>query len=310
MTRPLLSIGGVGVDAVVRADALPPEALRPERGGVRMFPGGKAANVAVAAKRLGARPILVAQLGDDVLSDIALATLGAEDVELSVERVRGCATSFAALGISGEKKRTYVFAPGATNAWDERARSRALAAVDRAAVLVLSLEIPRELVRALAARARERAVPVIVDPSPADALDDLVADTILPNADEASELSDVDVTDARTAAVAAQRLRARGHRVVVVKLSGGGCVAVAADELHVVEPPLVDAVDTNGAGDAFAAAFAVARLEDRTLRDAAVFAVATSTLAVTRESAQASMPCRADVDAFARRVRIRDLRDG
>ncbi len=296
MNETILSVGGMGVDAVVRVSDLPAEALRATGTGVRLEPGGKAANVALASKRLGARSILVAQLGDDLLADVALTNVRDEGVELWVERVTGHATAFAAIGIAPGKKRTCVFANGATMVWNDSARARALEAVDRARVLVVSLGVPGDVVRALVSRARERGVAVIVDPSPADALGEVVADVILPDADEASELSDVDVVDAHSARVAAHRLRGRGHHIVVIKLPGGGCVAVAPDEAYVIEPPRVQAVDTNGAGDAFAAAFAVAWLERCALRDAARFAVAASAIAVSREGAQSSLPTRAEVD--------------
>ncbi len=260
--------------------------------------GGKGANQAVAARRLGADVRLIGCVGDDASGRALRAALAAEGVGTTgVVTSAAAATGTALIVVDREGRNQIAVAPGANRALTvEHVRDR----VDDfawAEIVVASCEIPLETVRCALELARDRGVPTILNPAPVpDAgLEFLeLVDYLTPNAGEAARLSGGDGEEAAAAA-----LRARGARRVLVTLGERGVLACGDGPPRHVPAFRVDAVDTTAAGDAFNGALAVALAEGRELLAAVRFANAAAAVACTRRGAQASLPARAELERLA-----------
>lgn len=277
-----------------------------------MAAGGKAANVAYLARRLDSPAVLVARVGDDVLAGQALGPLRELDVDLQhVRPVVGQSTGTALIDVRADGEKVILMAANANGAWsddDAEACGAAVRAAPEGSVLAIDLEVPPAVVRRALEGARESGHVIVLDPSPADRLDDEVAklvDYVTPNESEAEQMTDVTVESPRDALRAGERLVERGVGTALVKLGGGGCVLVRDGlRLH-ARPSPRDAVDTTGAGDAFAGGLAVALLEERSPAEALRFAVACGALAVCRFGSQAAYPTREELEQELPDVTIR-----
>lgn len=305
----VVSLGSINVDLTVQAGRWPEpgETLIGER--FRMLGGGKAANVAVVAARLGHTARLVGRVGDDPFGDWALAPVRAAGVDVSAVRTAiGHTTGLATIVVRDDGEKTIVLAENANQRWTPADLRSACAAVDGApagSVLVCDLEVSHQVVEAAAEIARERGLDVVLDPSPAGRVTDRLlqlADAVTPNPAEARRLTGIEVRSPDDAAAAGERLCARGVAVACMKLPGGGCVIVSAGRPRHVPAPAVDVVDATGAGDAFAGGLAVGRLEGRAWPDAARIAVATASHAVTQPGSQPAYPQRDQLEALLARM--------
>jgi len=167
--------------------------------------------------------------------------------------------------------------------------------------VVCQLEIPIETVEAAAEAAFRHQVPFILDPAPARPLSDHLlsrVDVLKPNETEAETLTGIPVTDADSAAAAADWFLAKGVKNVVITLGKKGALLANADGKEMMAGRPVKAVDSTAAGDAFTGALAFSLVEGRSLKDAAAYANAVAALSVQRLGAQSSMPTKTEVDAF------------
>lgn len=311
-TATVLSLGSINVDFQVRVERRPEISETLLGRDYLRASGGKGANVAFLARRLGAAAELIGRVGDDELAAVALAPLEACGVGLAaVRRLPQRATGVALITVPPDGKKGIVLAANANREWEAdgpAAARRAVEAAPAGAVLVVDCEVPEAVAGAAMAAARERGLTVVLDPSPADrASAELLAmaDVVVPNAGEAAALAGAAVEDVASANAAAQTLLECGVGTAVVKLPDGGCVVSDGEQgLHVPARP-VPVVDTNGAGDAFAGALAVALAEGLSVAEAAPFACAAANLAVTGWGAQASYPERGAIEAFARELGAR-----
>jgi ribokinase len=309
MGRPqLVSVGSINVDLQVRVERCPAagEALVGED--FLLVGGGKGANVAYFARRLGAESLLIGRVGSDLLSEAALRVLEDLGVDLRhVGRARDVPTGIAMITVYPDHNKGIVLASNANGAWDSAALEAAEAAVASApagSVLVADLELDPEVVIRTAAAARGRGFPVILDPSPAGRVTNgllALVGYLTPNPAEAKLLTGIEIDGAENAFRAAEALVERGARTALVKLGAGGCVVVGAESHFQVAPITVRAVDTTGAGDAFAGALGVALLEGQPLAQAASLAVSAASFSVTRYGAQPSYPSREELEAFVAR---------
>jgi ribokinase len=298
----ILVVGSANVDFTVALPRLPVPGETVTGGTLLVNHGGKGANQAVAARRLGAEVRLIACLGDDASGRAIRDALGAEGIDVTgVASTREALTGTALIVVDAEGRNQIAVAPGANLRLGVGMVRRHVAAFEWADVVVCQLETPLETVTWVLEQARRRGVTTILNPAPVpDGPLDVwrVVDYLTPNGGEAARLSGLAVTDPPSAAEAARTLRARGVGTVIVTLGGDGALLVAADRMVHVPGVRVTAVDTTAAGDAFNAAFAVALGERVALGDALRFANATAALACTRRGAQPSLPSRADVTRF------------
>jgi len=297
----IVVVGSINMDLVARVRALPRAGQTVHGSDFRLIPGGKGANQAVAAARLGARCAMVGRVGDDEFAPRLRDGLARHGVAVDlVPQTADCPSGVALIAVedSGENAITIIAgANGRLSPDDVAAAHHAIAHAD---AVLLQLEVPLETVAAALEAAARHRVPVVLDPAPApermpEAL--LRADVLCPNQSEAEAITGMRVADPDDADRAAAWLVDRGTRLAVITLGRQG--ALARDHAgwceHVPAPP-VDAVDATAAGDAFAAAGAVALAERRRLRDALDFACAAGSLAATRFGAQPAMPDRAEVE--------------
>jgi ribokinase len=299
-------VGSLNTDLVVKTPRLPQVGETIAGGHFGVFCGGKGANQAVAAARLGATVAMVGCVGSDGFGRQMREALAAEHIDIThVRTVDGTPSGVALITVDPAGRNTIVVAAGANHHVTVADVEAAADVIGASEVVLLQLELPLEVVARAAALARSRGRTVVLDPAPAPD-HPLPADlyrtlsVLNPNEVEASALAGLDVTDDLTAEAAAERLLSQGCDAVVIKRGERGAFMAAGSSREAVPAIPVDAVDTTAAGDAFAAALGVALGEGRALRSAVSFATAVAALSVTRLGAQPSMPRRDDVMAFGR----------
>lgn len=295
-------VGSVNTDMVVKGSRLPGPGETVTGGRFIMAPGGKGANQAVAAARLGAEVTLVAKVGRDVFGDQAIENYRREGILTDcILRDSSHATGVALILVDERGENLISVASGANHTLTPQEIAFAADRIRNADVLMLQLEIPMETVCAAAQIAAEAGVPLILDPAPAAPLPGGLLQHVAyltPNETEAERLTGVTVTDEASARQAAERLLTAGTRHVLVTLGAKG-VLVADKEHAVVVPSVrVDAVDTTAAGDAFNGGLAWALASGMTLEDAVRNACRVGALSATRLGAQPSLPTKAELAQF------------
>lgn len=305
MKRPrIVVVGSSNTDMVVKADRIPAPGETILGGAFVMAAGGKGANQAVAAARLGAEVTFVARLGADPLGDQAVAGYRREGILTDlVVRDPDRPTGVALIIVDARGENSITVALGANEALSPDDVERAADRIRAADAVVMQLEVPLAAVERAAALAAAAGVPVILDPAPAPdaglpaAL--LAHVTCLkPNESEAERLTGIRVIDVASATRAAADLRARGPRTVIVTLGAAGAVLVDdAGARHMPAHPIV-AMDTTAAGDAFTGALATAVGRGGSWDDAVRLALAAGASAATRMGAQPSLPTEAECAAF------------
>lgn len=289
----LLVVGSANADLVIGVERRPAAGETVLGSDLSVHPGGKGANQAVAAARLGARTALLARVGDDAHGRLLLDSQRAAGVDTTGVLVGGAPTGVALITVDPSGDNSIVVSPGANGRLtpaDIRAAGELLA---RARVVSLQLEIPLDTV-AEVARTLPYGTRLVLNPSPPAPLPaDLLAvcDPLVVNEHEAryvlGEAGDRPEDWARG-------LLALGPRSVVVTLGAGGALVAEAGGCVRLPSPEVDAVDTTGAGDAFTAALAWRLGLGETLAEAAGYAVRVGAAAVTGRGAQESFPSAGD----------------
>jgi ribokinase len=307
----VLSLGSINLDIALRVERLPASDEESMAGrDLLVTGGGRAANVAFLARKIGAPSLLLARMGEDDFGAMALRGLQRMAVDLRyVRRNAGEATGVAMIAVRPNGEETMLYAAGANEHWRAQDTAAALAAVAEAvtgSVLVADLEPPTEVVTKIARACRDRGFAIVLDPSPPEKIAPelyRLSDCITPNRVEASALAGFPVRTSEDALRAAITLHERGTPAAFVKLQDGGCVMVADDGARLLLPPKVPVIDKTGAGDAFAGALAVALLSGWPMQDAARLAVAAGAAAVRGYGAQPSYPDRPELERLLALVR-------
>lgn len=261
-------------------------------------PGGKGANQAVAAARLGARVAMVGRVGADEHGAALVGGLEKEGIDVSAVAVDEAApTGIAVITIDDEAENTIVVSPGANMRLISDQVQEHADLIATAPVVLVQLEVPMEAVLAAA----EAATGVFcLNPAPARPLPQALLeriDVLVPNRSELAILADTKEASDVSEAIATARGLGHGGATVVT-LGGDGAVIVDEDRATEVPSPEVAAVDPTGAGDAFCGALASRLSQGRSLEEAARWAVAAGALAVTRRGAQDAMPTLEEVEAL------------
>ena len=302
----IVVIGSLNADLVHRVPRIPAPGETVTGSDALVLPGGKGANQAVAAARLGAAVAMVGRVGFDPFGQTLLHNLKREGVDTRhVRDARGVATGRALILVDERGENAIVVSPGANARVTPADVDAALPLLRRASAVLLQLEIPLATVRHALALCRRHNVPTVLDPAPVPprglprAL--FRADYLTPNEPESLHLAGLRakpgarVPDPKTIAA---RLQARGAQTVVLKLGARGCALAprGAEPLRLVRPFRVKVIDSTAAGDAFNAAFAVALSEGKSVEDAARFANAAGALCCTKPGAQPALPTRGEVE--------------
>lgn len=290
----ILVIGSANIDLVVNAPHIPAPGETVLGHEFAIIPGGKGANQAVAAARLGADVAFLARVGQDTFAQTLLDAL--QDAGVDPQHVRTVdhtPTGVALITVSDGGENAITVAPGANACLAPTDIQAAAPLFADATACVLQLEIPLETALAAIRQARRHDVPIILDPAPAPAdpppeLFDV--DILTPNAPEAQILLGQPLPESLTALE--QKFHARDAKCVVLKRGAAGAAILTRDTIAPVAAPAVTPVDTTAAGDAFTAALAIAIAEGQSLPEATRFACAAGAAACTRHGAQPSLPTR------------------
>jgi len=296
--KPIVVVGSINMDLVASTPSIPLAGQTLIGTDFTTTPGGKGANQAVAVARLGYPVHMIGAVGEDVFGQALLDNLKEAGVETEgVTRVAG-PSGVAPILVASNGENSIVVVPGANGKMTPAIVEKHADLIRSAGMILCQLELPLETVSRTLALCAEARVPVMLDPAPAANLPDSVWTQIAwftPNETEAALYTG----NVGAPEEASKRLLTRGLKGVVLKRgSEGAYVAVAGGEAKWVRPFAVEAVDTVAAGDCFNGAFAVGLLEGHDPWTAARFASAAAAISVTRRGAQASMPTRAEVDAF------------
>jgi ribokinase len=292
----VLIVGSANVDFTVALDRLPEPGETVTEGTLVVARGGKGANQAVAARRLGAAVRFIGCVGDDASGRDMRAALAHEGIGVDGLATASAAPTGTALIFVDRTGRNQIgVAPGANRALTVAHVQRRTDDFAWADVVVGSCEIPLDCVVAALTLARRHGATTILNPAPVpraplDRLD--LVDYLTPNAGELTRLADAQPQEA-----AASALITRGAGTVIVTLGNAGALCRGRAGAHRVPALAVQAVDTTGAGDAFNGALAVALAERRDIVTALRFASAAAGLACTRRGAQPSLAVRAEVDS-------------
>jgi len=297
-------IGSANVDYTVALPRLPSAGETVSGGTLLVNLGGKGANQALAARRLGGEVRMIGCVGDDadgrrISRSLADAGIGVEGLVTSSE----AATGTALITVDTEGRNQIAVAPGANHRLTVEMASPFAESIAWADVVACQLETPLPVVRWALGEARRRDVVTVLNPAPVQALDpDILShvDFLTPNEHEAARLTGVAVDSLESAREAAGRLLASGAGAVLVTLGEGGVLACQGDTAIHFPAFSVEAVDTTAAGDAFNGALALGLAAGGTLEQAIPLASAAAALACTKRGAQDSLPGRAEVEAFLR----------
>ena len=298
-------VGSLNADYAVPVERIPRVGETLPGGDLAVYPGGKGANQAAAAARLGAAVKMIGQIGADAAGRFLLDSLRAAGVDVSGIGASPGASGSALIYVLPDGGNSIVVSPAANarlTPSDVRGR---LADLRRGDCVLCQLETPLETAAAALRIARAAGAKTILDPAPArplaaDALRDV--DILTPNETEcAMLLGTPPPANHAQAAAAANALRALGPAAVVLKLGERGCLAADERAPRAIEPFRVEAVDTTAAGDTFNAALAVRLGAGDALDAAARWANAAAAVSVTRQGAQTSAPNRAEVEKLLAR---------
>ncbi|MGO9436538.1 MAG: ribokinase [Terracidiphilus sp.] len=299
--KPIVVVGSINMDLVASTPSIPLAGQTLIGSDFTTTPGGKGANQAVAVARLNYPVQMIGAVGEDVFGQALLDNLREAGVGTeAVTRVAG-PSGVAPILVASNGENSIVVVPGANGKVTPAIIDRHADLIHSAGMVLCQLELPIETVSHTLAVCVEAGVPVMLDPAPAADLPESVWKQVTwftPNETEAA-LYVGNVGDPEDSV---NELLTRGLNGIVLKRgSEGAYVAVASGDARWVRPFHVEAVDTVAAGDCFNGAFAVALLEGQDPWTAARFASAAAAISVTRHGAQASMPTRAEVEAFLSR---------
>jgi ribokinase len=303
MPKKIIVVGSINLDLVASVQRMPREGETVFGGDFATYPGGKGANQAVAAARLGAKVALIGNLGNDGFAEQLRTALVAEGVLTHcVKNVPG-PSGAAMILVSAEGHNSIVVIPGANDKLDIENLEDFTEELRDASIILAQLEIPLATVERLAELAAEFNVPFILDPAPARELPNELLRRVTwltPNESETQTLlasMGITLVEPVDPPVAAHHLLVAGVRNVILKLGAKGVFLAGADVTpSYISSFKVDPIDTTAAGDAFNGGFACALSDGMQPIDAARFANAVAAIAVSRAGAQPSMPLRSEVE--------------
>jgi ribokinase len=299
----IVVVGSSNTDMIIKMDRIPKPGETIIGGDFFMAAGGKGANQAVAAARLGGDVTFVAKVGTDMFGKQAIENFKQEgiDTDFVVEDPEN-PSGVALIFVDQKGENSIAVASGANSSLTVQEVTAAQRRLEESDVLLLQLETPLDTIRYAARMAAEKGMMVILNPAPARELDDELLSflTVLtPNETETELLTGIKVEDEDSGRAAAQVLRSRGVTNVVITLGSEGSLIVTDDRSVKVPTKKVEAMDTTAAGDCFNGALACALAEGKSLDDAALFANLAGALSATKMGAQPSMPTLAELQEFA-----------
>jgi ribokinase len=303
----IVVVGSLNMDLVVRMPQIPKPGETLLGGVFKTFPGGKGANQAVAARRLGAQVTMIGCVGNDAFGKELRDGLENEGIDTTHVLVHSeAATGVALIQVDAQGRNSIAVASGANFRLTATDIEQAMQSIDKIDALVMPLETPVETIFAAAKIASSRGATVILNPAPAQVLAREIlelVDILLPNEHEAALMTGTPTQAELDLSQAIHQIHRMGVKNVILTLGDQGAYLSEEGHESLIPACQVQAVDTTAAGDCFVAALAVSLCERKSLPEAARFASAAAALAVTREGAQPSLPYREEVMLFLQQER-------
>jgi ribokinase len=296
--KKIIVVGSANTDMVVKIDKFPLPGETILGGTFFMNAGGKGANQAVATSRMGGKVTLVTKVGNDIFGKQTIVGLKNENIDTDYVFIdEGAPSGTALIMVNEEGENCIVVAPGA-NANLLPLDIEKVKNISEAEIILMQLEIPMETIAFVAKNAKANNQKVVINPAPAQKLDDELLNglfLITPNETEASLLTGITVHDEATASQAAEMFLSKGVQNVIITLGKQGAY-FQNDILKLkINAPIVQVLDTTAAGDTFSGALTVAITEKMDWEKAIKFAVEAASISVTRLGAQTSIPYKKDI---------------
>jgi ribokinase len=309
MKPAIVVVGSSNTDMLIKTSHLPVPGETILGGTFIMNAGGKGANQAVAAARLGGNVVFIGKTGNDIFGEQSLKLLKEEGIDTSYiisdpENPSGVAL----ITVDANGENCITVAPGANAALMPADLQNAIPIIKSAALLLIQLEIPLETVDYVISQAAENNVKIVLNPAPGCSLpDDLLSKVsiITPNETEAEMLTGIKVSGIESTENAARVLAAKGIKTVIITMGAQGAFLFHNGACHFFRAPVCLAIDTTAAGDVFSGALAVAISEGNTILEAVPFACQAASLSVSKMGAQASAPYRDELTAAMANTQIR-----
>lgn len=297
--KKILVIGSSNTDMVIKTNHFPAPGETILGGRFLMNAGGKGANQAVAASRLGGVVTFIGKIGDDIFGKQAVQQLEDEGINVdfvAVDPENPSGVAMITVDRNGEN--SIVVAPGSNGTLSPADFDKAMAELDESEFVLMQLEIPIPTVEYIAQKAAQKLKKVVLNPAPAAGLtDELLRNLYLitPNETEAELLTGIRVTDEQSALKAATILHEKGVEIVIITMGAAGAFLLADGRFEIIKAPKVDAIDTTAAGDTFNGSLLVALSEGKTIQESIAFANKAAAISVTRIGAQSSVPFRKEI---------------
>lgn len=304
--KPVVVVGSINMDLVARTQRIPVQGETVSGDDFQVHPGGKGANQAVAAARLGYPVRMIGRLGDDAFGAQLRSHLDSAGVDSRAIAQSQGSSGVAVIVVSASGENVIVVIPGANALLTPRDLDANIETLRSAGIVLAQLEVPMETIQYLAHICSREGIPLMLDPAPAMPLPSGLLEQVTwltPNETEAAFYVDqaAQAPQAGRPAEIARGLIAAGAQQVVLKLGSRGAFVTSGLQAgtHVPSFP-VKAVDTTAAGDCFNGAFAVGLMMRKSPEDSARFAAAAAAVSVTRAGAQPSMPTLPEVEEILR----------
>ncbi len=298
----IVVIGSSNTDMIIQVDRIPVPGETILGGEFSTAAGGKGANQAVAAARAGGNVTFIAAIGDDSFGAEAIEGFRRDNINVDfIKTVDSMASGVALIFVAKDGENAIAVASGANAALDPEYIMQSANVISDADILLMQLESPVETVTRAAQIAYDAGVKVILNPAPAQPLDDQLlrmVSILTPNETEAELLTGIKVVDQSSASAAAKVLLDKGVDTVIITLGAEGVFFADKERQSHIPTYKVDAVDTTAAGDVFNGALAAALADNKSIDEATAFANAAAALSVTKLGAQPSAHTLAGIVSF------------
>ena len=294
-SNPIFVIGSINTDMVAMTEVLPSPGETVMSREFMMTAGGKGANQAVAAARMGGDVTMIGRLGNDVFAEQSIKRLKSENINCEfITKDTEKASGVALISVDQNGENHIVVAPGANETLTKERLGSVLSQIPDNAIVMMQLEIPLESVVSVIEFCKKSDKKIILDPAPAKNLTPDFTKSlymITPNETEATAMTGIKIKDLRDVKKAAIKLLGSGSQYVLITMGANGVyLASQNDEFEYITSPKVTTIDSTAAGDCFNGTLAVSLSQGLSVFEAAKKACRAASISVTRKGAQDSMP--------------------